>query len=182
VTLDLAGDVIRAARGLIGWTLLADGVGGVIVETEAYRQDDPASHSYPGLTPRNEVMFGPAGRYYVYRSYGIHWCVNIVCGPPGEGAAVLIRALEPTHGLEAMRARRGRDDLTSGPGKVGQALAAGPEWNGRPVELVAGEGGREVVATTRIGITRGVERPWRFLDPDSPYVSGRRTPPRRIAR
>ncbi len=158
---------------MIGWTLLVDGVGGVVVETEAYRQDDPASHSYSGLTARNEVMFGPAGRFYVYRSYGIHWCVNIVCCPPGEGAAVLIRALEPTHGIETMRARRGRDDLASGPGKVGQALAAGPHLNGAPAELLPGDAPRRVVATTRIGITRAVDRPWRFLDADSPFVSRR---------
>jgi DNA-3-methyladenine glycosylase len=159
---------------MIGWTLLVDGVGGVVVETEAYRQDDPASHSYSGMTPRNEVMFGPAGRFYVYRSYGIHWCVNIVCGPPGEGAAVLIRALEPTHGIEVMRARRGgRSDLASGPGKVGQALAAGPHLNGTPADLEPGERRRRVVTTTRIGITRAVERPWRFLDASSPEVSRR---------
>jgi DNA-3-methyladenine glycosylase len=118
-------------------------------------------------------MFGPAGRLYVYRSYGIHWCVNIVCGPPGEGAAVLIRALEPTHGIETMRARRGRDDLASGPGKVGQALAAGPQLNGVAAELLPGNAPRRVVATTRIGITRAVDRPWRFLDSDSPFVSRR---------
>jgi DNA-3-methyladenine glycosylase len=159
---------------MIGWTLLIDGVGGVVVETEAYRQDDPASHSYSGPTPRNEVMFGPAGRFYVYRSYGIHWCVNIVCGPPGEGAAVLIRALEPTHGIDVMRARRGgRPDLASGPGKVGQALAAGPHLNGTPVQLEPRDRRRRVVTTTRIGITRAVDRPWRFLDADSPDVSRR---------
>jgi DNA-3-methyladenine glycosylase len=173
LTLDLAGDVVRAARDMIGWTLLVDGVGGAVVETEAYRQDDPASHSYPGLTPRNEVMFGPAGRFYVYRSYGIHWCVNVVCCPPGEGAAVLIRALEPTHGVETMRARRGRDDLASGPGKVGQALGAGPWLNGVPAELLPPNRRRRLVAAPRIGITRAVDRPWRFLDVESPYVSRR---------
>ena len=179
--LDLGGDPVSAARDLIGWTLLVDGVGGPIVETEAYRSDDPASHSFPGPTPRNAVMFGPPGRFYVYLSYGIHWCANIVCGPEGTGAAVLVRALEPVHGIELMRSRRGREplrELASGPGRVGQALAAGPQLTGRLADLRPPAAARTVVATTRIGISKAADRPWRFLDPDSPYVS---RPPARAA-
>ena len=111
-----------AARALIGWTLLVDGVGGPIVEAEAYRHDDPASHSFRGRTARNAAMYGPPGTLYVYRSYGIHWCMNIVCGPEGVADAVLVRSLEPVFGVERMRERRGREPLTSGPGNVGQAL------------------------------------------------------------
>jgi DNA-3-methyladenine glycosylase len=166
---------VAAARALIGWTLLVDGVGGPIVEAEAYRQrDDPASHSFRGRTPRNGAMFGPAGTLYVYRSYGLHWCVNIVCGPPGVADAVLVRAIEPAHGVERMRARRGREPLTSGPGNVGQALGATSELNGQVAELLPPQRRRRVVRMTRIGLTKAVERPWRFLDPDSPCVSRRR--------
>ncbi len=180
-TLELAGDPVAAAHDLIGWTLLVDGVGGPIVETEAYRWDDPASHSFPGPTARNAVMFGPAGRLYVYLSYGIHWCVNVVCGPEGTGAAGLIRALEPLAGVDTMRRRRGRERLTelaSGPGRVGQALAAGPHLIGRPADLAPPTRERRVVSTPRIGISKAVDQPWRFLDPDSPHVS---RPPRRAA-
>jgi DNA-3-methyladenine glycosylase len=169
-------DAPDVARALIGWTLLVDGVGGPIVEAEAYRQDEPASHAYPGPTARNAVMFGPAGRFYVYLSYGIHWCINIVCGSEGVGSAVLIRALEPVHGVETMQERRGRQglrDLTSGPGRVGQALGAGPSLNGAVAHLEPPDHVREVVATTRIGITKAVDLPWRFVDPASPYVSRR---------
>ena len=160
--LDLGGDPVSAARDLIGWTLLVDGVGGPIVETEAYRSDDPASHSFPGPTPRNAVMFGPPGRFYVYLSYGIHWCTNIVCGPEGTGAAVLVRALEPAYGIELMRSRRGREtlrELASGPGRVGQALAAGPQLTGRLADLRPPAAARTVVATTRIGISKAADRP-----------------------
>jgi DNA-3-methyladenine glycosylase len=174
--LDLAGDPVRAARDLIGWTLLVEGVGGPIVETEAYRHDDPASHAFPGPTARNAVMFGPPGRIYVYLSYGIHWCMNISCGPEGTGAGVLIRAIEPACRVDVMRARRGRErlaELTSGPGRVGQALGAGPQLAGAPADLRPPDRERDVVATTRIGISKAVEQPWRFLDPHSPYVSRR---------
>jgi DNA-3-methyladenine glycosylase len=156
--------------------LLVDGVGGVIVETEAYRSDDPASHSHRGPTARNAPMFGPPGTFYVYRSYGIHWCINVVCRPPGIAEAVLIRALEPRVGVEQMIARRGLDDLRRlcrGPGSLGQALAAGPHLNGRPADLLPPDGRRRVVATARIGITRAADRPWRFVDPESVYLSRR---------
>jgi DNA-3-methyladenine glycosylase len=162
---------VPAARALIGWTLLVDGVGGPIVEAEAYRHDDPASHSFRGRTVRNAAMYGPAGTLYVYRSYGIHWCMNIVCGPEGVADAVLVRSLEPAVGVERMRERRGREPLTSGPGNVGQALAAGPQLNGHVAELLPPDRRRRVVRTTRIGLTQAAERPWRFLDPDSPFVS-----------
>ena len=171
LTLDLAGDSVAAARALIGWTLLIDGVGGPIVESEAYAEEDPASHSFRGRTVRNAAMFGPPGRLYVYRSYGIHWCVNIVCRPEGAGAAVLVRSLEPTHGVEAMRARRGREPLATGPGNVGQALAATAALNGAPAVLLPPDRIRRVEASVRIGITKGIERPWRFFDPDSRSVS-----------
>jgi DNA-3-methyladenine glycosylase len=173
LTLDLEGDPVAAARALIGWTLLVDGVGGPVVEAEAYADDDPASHAFPGLRVRNAAMFGPAGTFYVYRSYGIHWCVNVVCRPAGVGAAVLIRALEPVHGVERMRARRGREPLTTGPGNVGQALGATPALNGEPVGLVPPERVRPVEASSRIGITKAVDHPWRFYDPESRFVSRR---------
>jgi DNA-3-methyladenine glycosylase len=175
----LASSVHDAAPALIGWTLLVDGVGGTIVEVEAYREDDPASHSYGGPRGRNLVMFGPPGRLYVYRSYGIHWCVNVVCEPAGAGAAVLLRALEPTHGLERMRERRGVDDerlLCSGPGRLTQALGITGAHNGHaldrpPFALLPPHEAREVVATRRIGITRAADEPWRYLAAGSRYVS-----------
>ncbi|CAO4165647.1 DNA-3-methyladenine glycosylase [Methylorubrum aminovorans] len=164
------------AAELIGWRLLADGVGGVIVETEAYDRTDPASHSFAGPTPRNASMFGPPGRAYVYRSYGLHWCLNLVCE---TGSAVLLRALEPTAGLEAMRARRGLDAprlLCAGPGRLAQALGIDRSHDGLPLDRapfawVAPDGPVPVAATTRIGISRGIEAPWRFLVPGSPYLS-----------
>jgi len=153
------------------------------VECEAYAPHEPASHSYPGLTARNASMFGPAGRAYVYRSYGIHWLLNIVCGEvEGAAEAVLLRALEPTAGLETMHDRRGREsvlDLCRGPGRLGQALAIGPELDGEAIgagriELAIGQASGPVVQTPRIGITRAVDLPWRFLLADSPYVSSSR--------
>jgi len=174
---------LAVAHDLIGCELTVDGVGGVVVECEAYKRDDPASHAYPGPTKRNASMFGPAGRIYVYRSYGIHWMLNIVCGEQeGAGEAALIRALEPTAGLEQMRERRGREsplDLCRGPGRLGQALAIGPELDGEAIgagriELCPGLPSGRVLQTPRIGITRAVEKPWRFLLEGSLYVSSYR--------
>jgi DNA-3-methyladenine glycosylase len=168
------------AHDLIGCELLIDGVGGSIVECEAYTRDDPASHAFPGPTPRNASMFGPAGRIYVYLNYGLHWMLNIVCGEyEGAGEAVLIRALEPTTGLAQMRERRGREaliDLCRGPGRLGQALAVGPALDGEAIgagriELRPAPPAGPVVQTPRIGITRAQDRPWRFLLEGSQYVS-----------
>jgi DNA-3-methyladenine glycosylase len=170
---------VAAAHDLIGWTLLVDGVGGPIVETEGYRHDDPASHAFPGRTARNAVMFGPPGRLYVYLSYGIHWCVNVSCGEEGTGGGVLIRALEPAYGIERMRSRRRRQqlaELASGPGRVGQALGAGPQLSGAVADLRPPTRHRQVTATTRVGISKAVDKPWRFFDAGSPYVSRRPRP------
>jgi len=169
------------ARALIGVIVLLDGVGGRIVETEAYDRDDPASHSHAGPTPRNAAMFGPPGRAYVYRSYGIHWCLNFVCREAGHGAGVLIRAFEPTHGLAQMRRRRGVEDvrlLASGPGRVGQALGVDASFNGRrldapPFVLLAADAAVPVVvqAGPRIGISKAVDVPWRFGEQGSRFLS-----------
>ena len=170
--------VVEVARALIGTTLLVGGVGGTIVETEAYARDDPASHSFRGPTPRNGAMFGPPGRAYIYRSYGIHWCFNIVCG--GEpGCAVLIRAVEPHHGIDLMRARRGRADtrtLCSGPGRLCQALGLTVLHNGLaldepPLALSARSALPGIVAGPRIGLTRAAEVPWRFGLAGSRFLS-----------
>lgn len=163
-------DAPQLARELIGALLLVDGVGGLIVETEAYGMDDPASHSHGGLRPRNRSMFGPPAHTYVYRSYGIHWCLNVVCREAGHGAAVLIRALQPTHGLTLMRQRRGLEDdrlLCAGPGRVAQALGITQAHDGLPLdqppfELRPPEQPVEVVTDVRIGISKAVELPWRF--------------------
>lgn len=173
--------VHTVARELIGCRLFHDGVGGTIVETESYERDDPACHAYVGLTARTEVLFGPPGRAYVYLSYGIHSLLNAVAEPEGEAAAVLIRALEPTVGLEEMRARRGARpdlDLCSGPGKLTEALGVGLDANGAdlsrdPFLLLPPEDGwrGEIVTGPRVGITKAVERPWRFSLAGSPYVS-----------
>lgn len=169
------------APDLIGATLLFDGTGGRIVETEAYHHTDPASHAYRRQTPRNGVMFGPAGMAYVYRSYGIHWCVNFVCEARGSASAVLVRALEPTDGIDAMRRRRGLDDvrlLCSGPGKLCAALGITGAHDGLaldhpPFAIHARTTVPEIVAGVRIGITKGVELPWRFGLKASKFVSRR---------
>jgi DNA-3-methyladenine glycosylase len=176
-----ARSVHEVAPELIGATLLFDGVGGVIVEVEAYDQDDPASHGFSGLTPTRASMFGPPGHAYVYRSYGVHWCLNLVCAPAGRAEAALIRALAPTHGRDAMRERRGLDrerSLCSGPGKLCQALGITRDADGRPLdkppfELIAREEEPPLVVGTRIGITRAVEQPWRYGYAGSPFLSRR---------
>ncbi len=161
---------------LIGWSLTVDGVGGRIVETEAYDHEDPASHSFSGPTERNAVMFGPAGYIYVYRSYGIHWCMNLVCA--GPASAVLIRAIEPTEGLDLIIVRRGLDDprrLCAGPGRLCQAMGVKREHNGLridapPFALTPGPP-TEVMAGPRIGITKAVDTLWRFGEKGSRYLS-----------
>jgi DNA-3-methyladenine glycosylase len=169
-------DVLDVAPDLIGVTLLVGGAGGRIVETEAYRSDDPASHSFRGPTPRNRAMFGPPGRAYVYRSYGMHWCVNFVCLP---GSAVLIRALEPRRGLAAMGARRGGAAerlLCAGPGRLCRALAIDAALDGAPLDqapfaLEARDGEPALLTGLRIGITKAADRPWRFGLKNSPSLS-----------
>jgi DNA-3-methyladenine glycosylase len=171
--------VHAVAQDLIGCTLLVGDVGGVIVESEAYAPDDPASHSFRGRTRRNTTMFGPAGALYVYRSYGVHWCANVVCESEGTGAAVLLRALEPTAGLDEMRRRRGLDDallLCSGPGRLTQALGITGAHDGSPLfeppfRVLRPSGEVEVVRGQRVGITRAADFPWRYALAGSPYVS-----------
>jgi DNA-3-methyladenine glycosylase len=175
-----ARSVHEVAPELIGVTLLVDGVGGPIAEVEAYESAiDPSAHGFRGRTPRNASMFGPPGHAYVYRSYGIHWCLNVVCEEEGRAAAVLIRALEPTHGLEAMRRRRGLEDsrlLCAGPGRLCQALGITREHDGLvldepPFQLLPSDSPREVVAAPRIGISVATELPWRYCAAGSPYLS-----------
>jgi len=173
--------VHEVAPELIGATLLFDGVGGTIVEVEAYDQDDPASHGFRGRTARTASMFGPAGVAYVYRSYGIHWCLNLVCADEGRAEAALVRALEPTRGLEAMRERRGLEReraLCSGPGKLCQALGITRVHDGLaldepPFELLARAAEPALAAGPRIGITRAVQHPWRYGLAGSPFLSRR---------
>ena len=177
--IDLESDAPTLAQALIGATLLVDGIGGRIVETEAYEREDPASHSHRGPTRRNAAMFGRPGDVYVYRSYGLHWCLNIVCRATGHGAAVLIRALEPLAGLEVMQRRRGFDDprlLCAGPGRVGQALGISSAHNGLridapPFELRPASGMLPISCGRRIGISKALEHPWRFGLADSPFLS-----------
>jgi DNA-3-methyladenine glycosylase len=165
-----ARSVHEVAPELVGATLLVDGVGGTIVEVEAYDHEDPAAHGYRGKTARNASMFGPPGHAYVYRSYGVHWCLNFVCEEEGSASAVLIRALEPTAGLDAMRERRRVENarlLCAGPGRLTQALAVTREHDGLaldrpPFEVHARARGTEVLAGPRIGITQAADRPWRY--------------------
>jgi DNA-3-methyladenine glycosylase len=174
-----ARSVHEVAPDLIGATLLVDGVGGIIVEVEAYHHTDPAAHSFRGPTARNKVMFGPPGFTYVYRSYGIHWCVNFVCEKEGSASAVLIRALQPTHGVPTMRRRRGLHDerlLCSGPGKLTEALGITDALNGRPLDVApfalhAGANKPDILAGVRIGITKAAELPWRYGLKDSKFLS-----------
>src|ERR1700720_1800142 len=174
-----ARSVHEVAPDLIGAMLQVEGVGGIIVEVEAYYHTDPAAHSFRGPTPRNRVMFGPPGFTYVYRSYGIHWCVNFVCEQEGSASAVLIRALEPTHGIAAMRRRRRSDDarsLCSGPGKLTEALGITHAQNGLPLDmppiaLYARVEKPEVVTGVRIGITKAAELPWRYGLKGSKFLS-----------
>jgi DNA-3-methyladenine glycosylase len=182
--LNLRRNVHEIAPELIGAELFVDGVGGTIVEVEAYDHEDPAAHGYGNRrTERNASMFLPGGHAYVYRSYGIHWCLNFVCGEEGEASALLIRALEPTQGLDAMRERRGVDEvrlLCSGPGRLTQALGVTRAHDGLPLdrppfELRPRTAEVEVVTGPRIGITKAVERPWRYGLAGSRFVSRRFT-------
>lgn len=167
---------VVVAKDLIGAELMIGLTGGIIVETEAYQPDDPASHSFSGLTSRNSAMFGPAGHAYVYRSYGIHWCLNTVCLP---GSGVLLRALEPMAGIDTMRERRGLEDirlLCSGPGRLCQAMGVDGSFNKLPLDqlpfsLRLPAGKPEIVTGTRIGISRAMDRPWRFGLRGSPCLS-----------
>jgi len=176
---DFMEDAPVMAQRLIGAVLLIDGVGGRIVETEAYDREDPASHSHSGPTTRNQAMFGPPGRAYVYRSYGIHWCLNFVCREEGHGAGVLIRALEPLQGVDVMCERRGLHEprlLCAGPGRVGQALAVRHDMNGHrldlaPFEVRAADHEYDIVVGPRIGISKAADVPWRFGLAGSKFVS-----------
>jgi DNA-3-methyladenine glycosylase len=169
---------LTVAKELVGAVLLIDGAGGMIVETEAYEPDDPASHAYRGLTNRNRAMFGPPGCAYVYRSYGIHWCLNFVCLP---GSAALIRAVEPHVGLDAMAVRRNTDKprlLCSGPGRLSQALGVDGSMDGLalgqpPFSLTLASKRMPIATGTRIGISRAADKPWRFGLAGSPFVSRR---------
>jgi DNA-3-methyladenine glycosylase len=177
-----AREVHEVARDLVGCTLLVGDCGGVIVETESYHREDPACHAYVGRTARSRILFGPPAHAYVYLSYGIHSLLNAVAEPDGDAAAVLIRALQPTDGIEVMRRRRGRErieELCSGPGKLTEALGVGLELNGAslleaPFALLprtAEWSAVEIVAGPRIGISKAVEYPWRFCAAGSPFVS-----------
>lgn len=176
-------DAVEAAQTLLGWKLVhqsPEGItSGYIVETEAYHMHDEASHSFQGPTKRADVMFGPAGRLYVYFTYGMHYCMNIVTGDEGDGQAVLIRALQPVDGIEMMARRRGRTDhLTDGPGKLTQAMGIGLMQNGEEIDnvnirLEKGITPKDITSTTRIGIKKAADKPWRFYITDNPFVSKR---------
>lgn len=171
--------VHEVAPDLIGAALIVDGVGGIIVEVEAYHHTDPAAHSFHGETPRNRVMFGPPGFAYVYRSYGLHWCLNFVCEAEGSASAVLVRAIEPQWGVDRMQENRGMDDvrqLCSGPGKLCQALDVSIAHNGRPLDaspfaIHPPATKVEVVTDVRIGITKAADLPWRYGLKRSRFVS-----------
>ena len=179
LTVDFLRPSYEVAHQLIGATFTVNDVGGIIVETEAYDQLDPASHTFAGKTKRNAAMFGVPGCAYVYRSYGIHWCLNFVCEAEGHGAGVLIRAIEPIIGLQTMMERRGVEKiglLCSGPGKLGQALAIVHAYNGMPLnespfELTPAKKSVDVVSGPRIGISKAVDLPWRFGLSGSPFLS-----------
>lgn len=179
-------EVTRVARDLLGAELLVDGVGGIITETEAYHPDEPASHAHRGPTPRNASMFLGPGHIYVYRSYGIHWCFNLVCA---DGAAVLVRAIQPTHGIEQMAARRGLTDsrlLCSGPGKLCQALGISGAEDGMtldspPLQFRVAEAPPAVVIGPRIGISKAADLPWRFGIGGSAYLSRSFRPAKPVA-
>ena len=183
-TRDFEADAVVVARRLVGASIYVDGVGGRIVETEAYDHDDPASHSFRGPTARNAAMFGPPGHAYVYRSYGIHWCLNLVCREAGHGAGVLLRAIEPLAGIERMRERRGPVPLRllcAGPGRLGQALGITQALDGRPVDaapfaLRAAKRPVEVIDGPRIGISKAREQRWRFGLAASAWLSRRFEP------
>jgi DNA-3-methyladenine glycosylase len=183
-----ARSVHEVAPELIGVTLLVNGVGGPIVEAEAYESAvDPSAHGFRGRTPRNASMFGPPGHAYVYRSYGIHWCLNLVCEEEGSAAAVLLRALEPAHGVELMEERRGLTNprlLCAGPGRLCQALGVTRDHDGlpldeQPFELLPADSARQVMASPRIGISIATDLPWRYCDLGSPYLSRPPRPPNR---
>ena len=175
----LARSVHEVAPDLVGVTLLVDGVGGRIVEVEAYDHEDPAAHGYGGRTERNASMFGPPGHAYVYRSYGIHWCLNFVCEQEGSASAVLIRALEPVQGLDVMRERRGLEAprlLCSGPGRLCQALGITRREDGLPLdappfELLARDEEVQIAVGPRVGITKAAAQPWRYGLAGSRFLS-----------
>ncbi|HVE80724.1 MAG TPA: DNA-3-methyladenine glycosylase [Candidatus Dormibacteraeota bacterium] len=179
-------DAVTLAQNLLGCELVhktPDGItAGIIVETEAYRQDDEASHSFNGQTPRNSIMFGAGGRAYVYFTYGMHYCMNVVCGGEGFAEAVLIRALEPIEGTELMKRRRNTDDiynLCSGPAKLVQAMGITREHNGRTLSakdfyIKPRRFAPEVSASPRIGISQAIDKPWRFFVTESKFVTKHR--------
>ncbi len=177
--IDFSAPSHEVAPQLIGAQFFVNGVGGIIVEVEAYDQSEPASHTFSGPSARNASMFGAPGCAYVYRSYGIHWCLNFVCSPEGHGAGVLIRAIQPTHGLDIMRARRGVESerlLCSGPGRVGQALGiihafTGRSLRKRPFKLLPAVASVDVIHGPRIGISKAVDLSWRFGLAGSPFLS-----------